>query len=94
MKKLSNIDVSEFIHKHSIRNQTTFLAVANAQQEEGKKDLANYALSRSKKSLDELIQQTWRMKEAAAVLKRQKASRMDIIREATAGTCVENCEGL
>lgn len=94
MKKLSNIDVSEFIHKHNIRNQTTFLAVANAQQEEGKKDLANYALSRSKKSLDELIQQTWRMKEAAAVLKRQKASRMDIIREAAAGTCVENCEGL
>ena len=94
MKKLSNIDVSEFIHKHNIRNQTTFLAVANAQQEEGKKDLANYALSRSKKSLDELIQQTWRMKEAAAVLKRQKASRIDIIREAAAGTCVENCEGL
>ena len=94
MKKLSNIYVSEFIHKHNIRNQTTFLAVANAQQEEGKKDLANYALSRSKKSLDELIQQTWRMKEAAVVLKRQKASRMDVIREAAAGTCVENCEGL
>ena len=94
MKKQSNIDVSEFIHKHNIRNQTTFLAVANAQQEEGKKDLANYALSRSKKSLDELIQQTWGMKEAAAVLKRQKAFRIDIIREAAAGTCVENCEGL
>ena len=94
MKKLSSVDVSEFIHKHNIRNQTTCLAVANAQQEEGKKDLANYALSWSKKSLDELIQPTWRMKEAAAVLKCQKASRIDIIREAAAGTCVENCEGL
>ena len=82
MKKLSNIDVSEFIHKHDIRDQTYFLAVANAQREEGKKDLANYALSRSLKSLDELIQQTWRMKEASAVLKRQQASRMEIIREA------------
>ena len=94
MKKLSNIDVSEFIHRHDIRDQTSFLAVANAQQEEGKKDLANYALSRSVKSLDELIKQTWRMKEAAAVLHRQKTSRMEIIREAAAGNCVENCEGL
>ena len=94
MKKLSNIDVSEFIHKHDIRDQTSLLAVANDQQEEEKKDLANYALSRSSKSLDELIQQTWRMKEASAVLKRQKASRMEIIREAAAGNCVENCEGV
>ena len=58
MKKLSNIDVSEFIHKHDIRDQTSLLAVANDQQEEGKKDLANYALSWKSKSLDELIQQT------------------------------------
>ena len=57
-KKMSNIDVSEFIHKHDIRDQTSLLAVANDQQEEGKKDLANYALSWSSKSLDELIQQT------------------------------------
>ena len=94
MKKLSNIDVSEFMHKHDIRDQTSLLAVANDQQEEGKKDLANYALSRSSKSLDELIQQTWKMKEASAVLKRQKASRMEIILEAAAGNCVENCEGV
>ena len=90
MNKLSNIDVSEFICKHDKREQTSLFAVANAQHEEGKKDLANFALSRSSKSLDELIQQTWRMKEAGAVLKRQKASRMEIIRKAV----VENCEGI
>jgi hypothetical protein len=63
----------------------SFLAVANAQQEDGKKDQANYALSQSLKSLDELIQRTLRMKEAAAVLHLQKASHMDIICEAVAG---------
>jgi hypothetical protein len=93
-KRLCNIDVSEFIQKHNIKNQTTLLALANEQKEEGKKDLAQYVLSRSSKSLDELILQTWRMKDAAADLKRQNTSRIDLIREAAAGNCVESCNGL
>lgn len=93
-KKLSNIDVSEFIVKHDIKNQTALLATASEQNEEGKKDLAKFVLSRSSKSLDELVQQTWRMREASATLKRQKLSRMDIIREAATGGCVEGCEGV
>ena len=35
-----------------------------------------------------------RMKKASAVLKRQKASWMEIICEAAAGNCVGNCEGV
>ena len=34
------------------------------------------------------------MKEGAAVSNRRKASRMEIICEAAAGNCVENCDGL
>ena len=94
IKKLSNIDMSEFIQKHDIRDQTSLLAIANNQREEGKKDLACFVLSRSFKSLDELIKQTWRMQEASAVLTRRKASRMQLIREAASGNCVDNCDGL
>ena len=94
IKKLSNVDVSEFIQQHEIRDQTLLLAFANEQKEESKKDLAQYVLSRSSKNLDGLIKQTWRMKEAAAVLSRHKASQMQLIREAASGDCVERCDGL
>ena len=76
MKRLSNIDVSELIVKYNIKNQTELLAIANEQKEEGKKDLAGFVLSRSSKSPDELVQQTWRMNDASSTLKRQKLSRM------------------
>jgi hypothetical protein len=77
-KRLCNMDVSEFIEKHNIKNQTTLLALANEQN-----------LSRSSKFLDELIQQTWRMKDTAADLKRQSKSKIEIIGEAACGNCVE-----
>ncbi len=34
------------------------------------------------------------MKEASATLEREKRCRMDIIREAAAGQCVQGCEGM
>ena len=94
IRKLSNIEVSEFIVKNNIKNETALLAIADAQSVEGKKDLANYVICRSSKSLNELIQQTWKMKEASATLERKKRCRMDIIREAADGQCVQGCEGM
>jgi hypothetical protein len=43
---------------------------------------------------NEVIQQTWKMKEASATLEREKRCRLDIIREAAAGECVQGCEGM
>ena len=93
IKKLSNIDVSEFITKHEIKDQTSLLAMANEQNEQGKKDLAQYVLSRSSRSLDELLQQTWKMKEASKIIHRKSQSRMHIIREVSVTNCTEGCEG-
>ena len=64
----------------------------NEQSLEGKKDLVNYVLCHSSKSLNELIQQTWKIKNASIILERKKRCRMDIIREAAAGQCVQGCE--
>ena len=85
IKKLSNIDVSEFIQKHNIKDQTSLLAIANNQKEQGKKDLVQYGFSHSSRNIDELIKQTCRMKGAAKVLDHQKASRMQLIRDACDG---------
>ena len=93
IKKLSNIEVSEFITKHEIKDQTSLLATANEQYEQGKRDLAQFVLSRSSKSLDELVQQTWKMKEASRIIQRKNKSRMEIIREASVENCAQECEG-
>ena len=69
------------------------LAIANEKNEEGKKDLAQFVLSRSSRSLDELIDQTWKMKEASKIVRRKNQSRMEIIREASAANCTEGCKG-
>ena len=78
MRKLSNLDVADFIEKKGIKSETELLAIANEQ--EGKKDLADFALSRNSKSLKDLIEQTWKMKEALSALERRKTPRMDSIR--------------
>ena len=94
IRKLSNIEVSEFIVKNGIKDETALLAMANEQSLEGKKDLVNYVLCHSSKGLNELIQQTWKMKNASKILERKNRSRMDIVREAAAGQCVQGCEGM
>ena len=43
--------------------------------------------------MDELLEQTWRMKAASKIIQRKNLSQMDIIREASAGNCTEGCEG-
>ncbi len=71
-KKLSNLEVAEFIVEHEIKSETELLAVANEQSEEGKKDLADFVLSRNSKGLHDLIEQTWKMKTASATLQGKK----------------------
>ncbi len=93
MKKLSNLEVSDFIVEKQIKSETELLAIANEQREEGKKDLADFVLSRNSKSLNDLIKQTWKMKEASSTLQREKTSRMELIRKVANGECAKACEG-
>ena len=65
--------MSEFIVKNNIKNESTLQAIADAQSVEGKKDLQMSHLPLVK-SLNELIQQTWKMKEASATLERKKVT--------------------
>ena len=92
-KKLSNLEVAEFIVKHEIKSETELLAVANEQSEEGKKDLAHFVLLCNSKGLHDLIEQTWKMKTASATLQQKKVSRIDLIRKAADGDCSLSCKG-
>ena len=92
-RKLSNLEVADFTVEKGIKSETELLAIANEQKEEGKKDLADFVLSRTSKCLNDLIQQTWKMKGASSTLEREKTSRMDMIRKAASVECATACEG-
>ena len=49
IRRLSHLDVSEFLIKCNIKDTTELGSLALERKKEGKKDLANYVLSRSSK---------------------------------------------
>jgi len=93
IKRLSNLEVSEFIVSCNIRSDTELFAEAHSQKSAGKKDLASFILSRSPKAINDLIENTWKMETASSTLSRRELSRMDIIRESALGQCSGECGG-
>ena len=69
------------------------LATANIQKDKGKKDLASFVFSRTSKSVDELISQTWKMQNAQITLVRETKCQIDIIQEVSLASCAEGCNG-
>ena len=93
IRRLSNLEVGEFLIQNNIKRDTELFAVANSRKKEGQKDLANFILSKSTKAVNDLIENTWRMHNASAQLEREKVSRMELIYESFKGDCVEGCDG-
>ena len=93
VQHLSNLDVSEYMIEHNIKSETKLLAKANDQKIAGKKDLANFVLNRSSKSLQDLMSSTWRMQGAAAQIHQRQVPRMDLIMEWATKDCIEGCNG-
>ena len=92
-RRLSNLEVAEFMIRNNIRRSTVLYAVTNKRKAEGDKDLAEFVLSRSSKTLQELIQNTWELENTKANLEREDTKRMDIVTAASEGECEEGCGG-
>jgi hypothetical protein len=93
VRRLTNLDVSEFIVKTEIKNETQLFAKACEQQEAGKKDLANFLLNRSPKAVSDLLATTWKMQNARKVIERNETSRLDVIRITSTNACIPECNG-
>ena len=93
-RRLSNLDVSDFLVKHNIKGDTELFAIAKERKDEGQMDLANFILSKSSKYLNELIEKTWKMQMASENLERKRKSRMDILHEKLTNDCTPGCEKL
>ena len=94
VRRLSNLEVSEFLVSNEIKTDTELFAKAFEQKEAGKKDLANFLMSRSPKSLQDLIVTTWKMQDAVAQVQRNKTARMEVIRENAGKECAAGCNGV
>ena len=91
--RLSMFDVSEIVVSKGIRSYLELLAVAKRQKMEGKTDLAQFIVNKGKGKVEEAIKTGWEIENSEQTLMRQRMSRMDILYEGLAGSCVENCEG-
>ena len=90
-KRLSNIEVSDFIRKNGIKTYEEIFAVAESRKENGELDLASFVMSRSEKIVNEIIKKSWLLHTAATDIARTSVSRMDLIFQAFHGDCVEGC---
>ena len=93
-KRLTNVQVSEFLVKHNIKRDIELLAVAKERKDEGQMDLANFVLSKSSKVLNELIDKTWKMETANENIQRETKSRMEILRDKLGQDCCSGCDKL
>ena len=50
---------------NDIKSEIELVAIADEQKKAGKKDLANFALSRLTKALSDLLKKTWKMESAS-----------------------------
>ena len=93
VRRLSNLDVSEFLVANDIKCEIELFAKASEQKDAGKKDLANFLVSRSPKLLQDLIATTWKMQSAMKQIQRKSQSRMEVIRKHASEECVSGCKG-
>ena len=91
-KRLSSIEVADFIVKHRLHNKTELYAMAQNRKVNGECDLAAFLLSKNEKSIGELIEKTWAMTDASYTMMRESKSRMELVEEAAQSTCsTEEC---
>lgn len=92
-KRLSNIEVAEFITKNNIKRDIELMSLANARKVEGLTDLAEFIYNRSPKAISDLIENAWKMNDAGRILEREKLKRMDVVKEKLKGNCTDGCDG-
>ena len=94
-KRLSNLDVAEFLKCNNIQRVVEFMAVAQEHIVESQKNLANLIYSKPGKSLQDLLDTTWKMHNASSAIAWKQTKRTDLIhgylkREFYPG-CVQIC---
>ena len=91
-KRLTQFEVTEFLVKSNIHRDTELSYEANKRKEEGRTDFAALVLSRSSKSLNDVIENTWKMNREKVSIEREKTTRMEILMKCQLESCVDGCD--
>jgi hypothetical protein len=84
--RLSNVDVFNIVKDNGLRSDLELLNFANEEHEKGRSELLNWVLGKT--TLPAFVQQVWRAIGAARVIERSRKTRLEILAEASAQTCV------
>ena len=82
VRRLSVLDVCEFVVENNLHTDIELFA-----------KLTNFLVSRSNKSLQDLLSNAWKMESSTAVLARKATTRMEVVRKCAAEDCVEGVNG-
>lgn len=90
--RLSRLDVSEFMVKNDIHRVKELYAAAEQRRKEGQADLKSFVISNTRKSLNDLIENTWEMHSALESIEREKTSRIEVLQKAREKSCIDGCD--
>ena len=93
-KKLRTEDVADYCRKNSIKTLNELLADAETRHVNGDNTLRSFIFSRSMKGLSDMLDMTWRMSNAVAIIHNLKRPRMEVLKEAAEADCDPKCNGL
>ena len=91
--KLDNFTISETILNKNIKTPNELMALANAQKQNGKTDLAEFILDKGIKKISDLLETTWAMNNATNLMVRQQKTRFQILTDSMNSECDETCDG-
>ena len=85
------MDVSKFMVENRIKSEIELFTITDEQKKKGKKDLANFLLSRLTKALSDLLENTWKMVPASKKAFCSKQTHMEVIHEHSHENCLYFC---
>ena len=93
-KRLSNIDISNFLVENNIKEKKVLFSVAKQRAAAGEPDLYSFIVSKNPKALSDLISTTWEIENASDELEQQARTRIDVVIECAQRPCREGCNGI
>ena len=92
-KRLTAFEVSQVMLTKKIKTMTELQALAYEQTKEGKQDLMQFLLSRSRKVVTDILETTWEIKQAGDKLERARKTRLQILQDSAKQECSPGCNG-
>ena len=89
--RLGKFEISQFILRENVKSPDHLYSIANRRSLDGNNNLAKFCVTQNRKSMDDLSESTSRLVSAKAPEERRGITRIEVIRKALRGKCVEGC---